>query len=623
MDPISTIHSAIKLIRIIIKISENVDENRKSALTLSEKCQNLSLPLQTLLNKQPQYLPANYGNYLTIVLQLLKEIEEFLKIFNKPTTGGLTAIIFWFGMLTKDHKSHANSFQDFHDRINQSVADLSFGVLVDMHQNIEDIQTGICQDLRDDLENISTNLRDFRTEVSSSPSSGELLRQYGDMLQNYQTQFHNLLDEWDETYVEITNLRSLVRDVLDQIKRQSRLSECSSNDKIEIRSALNGIHRVIDDLRHESCSYRQQALLIDSVNESLVREITTAKQSIRQTFFEEFTKLHETTIKFQRESSKISDEILSSLQRMEFTEREKVLREERLSQLRIYGNQISLDDSVNNLLGVGAFGEVRRGKYRRRNVAIKIITTKGDPLREREKKTIENEILLMHYSSFPSILQIYGYCEIDSSTVYLVLELCAGSLWSYLQDLDRNPTISLSLSIAWISDIFSALNYLHDRGIIHLDVKGENVLLSDRLHCKLTDFGLSKQQMELSLGKRSSNAHGTFLFMAPEVRIENKSNHRSDVYSAGVTAYQILKREYPPNGRTPKLILNYFKSLTFDPLKVLLISCVQEDHKKRVSSKEALESLSNIQESDQSFHDPRDYLTENAERQVSFLWWRS
>jgi eukaryotic-like serine/threonine-protein kinase len=249
---------------------------------------------------------------------------------------------------------------------------------------------------------------------------------------------------------------------------------------------------------------------------------------------------------------------------------------------------------------------VRRGTYERREVAVKVIKSRGGPLNDTEKKAIENEILLMSHCSFPSILHLYGFCQVDRRSVYLVLELCPlGSLWSYLADGMKHPSIPLALSVAWIADIFSALSYLHDRGIIHRDVKAENVLLSDRLECKLTDFGLSKHQMESSLGGQSTKAQGTLLFMAPETRSDSLSTHRSDVYSVGVTAYQILKRAPPPSQRTRVAIVNFFKSLHPEPLGDLLTLCLEEDRKKRVSSSDGLEMISRLQESDDSLIDPR------------------
>jgi serine/threonine protein kinase len=160
-----------------------------------------------------------------------------------------------------------------------------------------------------------------------------------------------------------------------------------------------------------------------------------------------------------------------------------------LKQLSISPNQISINQSEDGLVGRGAFGEVTRGRYGTQDVAIKVIQSGGRGLTDNEKTTIENEVLLMAHCHFPLILQLYGYCQVDARTVYLALEFCpSGSLWSYLDNKVNHPSIPPNSSLAWISDIFSALKHLHDRGIIHRDVKAENVLLAEGLFCKLTSF---------------------------------------------------------------------------------------------------------------------------------------
>jgi serine/threonine protein kinase len=595
MDPV---FSAISAIQTILDISKQVHANRQSAISLAGRCSNLSLSLENLRSQHP--FPPNFANLVEVLGRILDEIDRFLRKFIKPTSSYFDQLL-WYGMLANDHRSHLNSFADFGNQIDKAISDLSVEVLVNGNQSLEAVQqnrTQDCQGVRDDLENLAQSVNDFRQELRASPSSAEVLNQYGNQLQDCQAQFHDILTRWDETVGEITRLKDLVRDISNQLKSQQQQSPSE-----EIRNELTAIRGIIEDLTFDGGSSPQQALLIESLNDSFVHAITSASASTQRIFYKEFLKLEKAAERFHEESHKKSDEILASIQRLEFTDREKTIREHRLSQLTIYQKRISLTEDI---LGTGAFGEVRRGTYERREVAVKVIKSRGGPFNDTEKRAIENEILLMSHCSFPSILHLYGFCQVEHRSVYLVLELCPlGSLWSYLSDETKHPSIPLALSVAWIADIFSALSYLHDRGIIHRDVKAENVLLSDRLECKLTDFGLSKHQMESSLGGQSTKAQGTLLFMAPETRSDSLSTHRSDVYSVGVTAYQILKRAAPPSQRTRVAIVNFFKSLHPEPLGDLLTLCLEEDRKKRVSSSDGLEMISRLQESDASLRDPR------------------
>jgi hypothetical protein len=600
MDPFSTVTSAIQLVNTILEVSQRAQENRNSSILLGERCRTLMVPLQKLSS---QHIPNNYANLLDKLVELLNEVNLFIKKFIKPTSG-FADIAVWYEMLMKDHNSHLNSFCEFGNRINQSSSELDFGGLVNLNENVNQVESQNVK-VREDLESLSTNLASFREELYASSSSTGVLTQCGDQLQKLQCDFLNFLDQWDNTAREISQLNTLVKDVLRHLKYQRpQQTEVIRNELVVIRAYIQDLTQSAQ----EGCSCPQQKQLIESLSDYLVDEMTRANESTREIFSKEFKKVQDVTKKFHEESNKKSDEILSSLQRLEFTEREKTIRETRLKPLSIYQNQISINQSEDGLLGRGAFGEVRRGRYGTRDVAIKIIQSGGRTLTENEKKTIENEVLLMSHCPFPSILQLYGYCQVDARTVYLVLELCpCGSLWSYLDNKAKHPSIPPNLSLAWISDIFSALKHLHDRGIIHRDVKAENVLLAEGFFCKLTDFGLSKQQMESSLGRQSTNAQGTLLFMAPEVRNDHKPTHRSDIYSVGVTAYQILNRSPPPRQRTRISVLNSFKSLppVLKSLSDLLVNCLEEDPKRRVSSEDAFEMISGIQESDESLKDPR------------------
>jgi serine/threonine protein kinase len=144
-------------------------------------------------------------------------------------------------------------------------------------------------------------------------------------------------------------------------------------------------------------------------------------------------------------------------------------------------------------------------------------------------------------------------------------------------------------------DLFSALSHLHSLKIIHRDVKPENVLLTTGLHCKLTDFGLSKQKLASSLGS-STKAAGSLDYMAVEVRNRKKATHRSDVYSAALTCYSILSRLGVP---APHLLSEKIEECVEDhdeQMRVFFEGCLQSDPIDRLSSSEALQLIIQIQE---------------------------
>jgi serine/threonine protein kinase len=256
---------------------------------------------------------------------------------------------------------------------------------------------------------------------------------------------------------------------------------------------------------------------------------------------------------------------------------------------------------------------VKRGQYGKQAVAIKIIEVKGrgSSFTASMKKAIENEVLLMSLCRHPCVLHIFGYCKVNPRTTHLILELgLIGSLWSVLENKERIPSIPLSLSIAWIEDIVCGLNYLHDLKILHQDVKAENVMVCEGLHCKLTDFGLSKQQMESSFEVQSSrhDQAGTLCFMAPEVldRMNGRYSHRSDVYSCGMTCFQILFRSTPTRSSKLSEIIHVLELVIGeDSWKQFVRGCLAANIRERISSREALQLISEIQKSEKIGGDPR------------------
>ncbi|XP_021495473.1 ribosomal protein S6 kinase-related protein isoform X2 [Meriones unguiculatus] len=123
--------------------------------------------------------------------------------------------------------------------------------------------------------------------------------------------------------------------------------------------------------------------------------------------------------------------------------------------------------------------------------------------------------------------------------LFIMCSYCSMDLYSLWSAVGCFPEASLRLFAA---ELVLVLCYLHDLGIIHRDVKMENILLDERGHLKLTDFGLSRR---LSQGARAYTICGTLQYMAPEVLSGGPYNHTADWWSLGVLLFSLAAGKFP------------------------------------------------------------------------------
>ena len=155
---------------------------------------------------------------------------------------------------------------------------------------------------------------------------------------------------------------------------------------------------------------------------------------------------------------------------------------------------------------------------------------------------MENKLLMTWYLADPNVLSCYGFAHEPDRTLMVFAPY--GSLWDLLRDDETYPSFPFVLSLCWVKDVCSAVSHMYDKGVKHKDLKAENMLVyayPDRLIAKLCDFGFARQ----SSATMSYAGGGTASFEAPEVRATGNASFASDVFSAGMTAVQILMRATP------------------------------------------------------------------------------
>jgi hypothetical protein len=570
-------------VQAIIDFCSQTTAHRVSCVTLGQRCENFLFVHESLS-------PSS----IDLLDDLLKEILPFVKKFILPTilNSSLNAenVVSWFEGVLDDLISDLKSFQLYNQRIDQ------LGVVLGVSSTAIDP----CHNVFDHCETITKDLEAFFQAISAfqGGQGGDKIR-----LLNLRARCLSLEAQWSETNNKIFLYQNQIGELINQ-KQNPTASD-------EIRPQLTQILHSIEDFISTNTLNPQHLILIEALNDSLVNSMGEFHQSLLNTFSTEFgglieaiQRLHQNQEEQNRLLLENQDRILSTLSRLEFTRREESVRQERLHHLKKFPSHFTIDrDSV---LGRGGFAEVKSGRMDDHPVAIKIIQVRENSFSSSMKSAIENEVLLMSLCSHPCVLKVFGYCEVDLRTTHLILELgTMGSLWSILDNKTRFPSIPLSLLIAWIADILSALCYLHELRIIHRDVKAENVLVCDGLICKVSDFGVSKQLMESSFGVKSTKHAGTLSFMAPEnFPPHGRYSHRSDVYSFGVTCFQILMRSSPLSQHS-EMVSHLMVSIASQSWKRFVEGSLVPDVSQRLCSRECLELIRDVQLSELIGGNPR------------------
>jgi non-specific serine/threonine protein kinase len=200
-------------------------------------------------------------------------------------------------------------------------------------------------------------------------------------------------------------------------------------------------------------------------------------------------------------------------------------------------------------LGEGGMGVVYRAHDTKldRDVALKFLPANLIASPE-ELARFEQEAKTVSALNHPNIAGIYDVDEVEGQR-YLVLEyIPGGTLKSRLKELkSEDKVFSISGVFDYGLQMAEALAHAHRHGIIHRDVKTENMMLTDEGRVKLADFGLAKPRGSVQLTKTGSTL-GTAAYMSPEQVRGEEIDHRSDIFSLGVVLYELVTGRLPFQG---------------------------------------------------------------------------
>ncbi len=205
--------------------------------------------------------------------------------------------------------------------------------------------------------------------------------------------------------------------------------------------------------------------------------------------------------------------------------------------------------ALTKLIGGGGMAEVYLAHDQEldRDVALKILRSQyaGDEqFVERFKREARNAASLSH----PNIVAVYDRGETDDGAYYIVMEcVLEGTLKERILKESRLPT---STVVALTLQVAQALRVAHERGVIHRDIKPQNILLTESGEAKVGDFGIARAASSSTITE-TGFVMGTAHYLSPEQALGEPASPQSDLYSLGVVLYEMLTGELPHDAETP------------------------------------------------------------------------
>lgn len=253
---------------------------------------------------------------------------------------------------------------------------------------------------------------------------------------------------------------------------------------------------------------------------------------------------------------------------------------------RFLNNRYEILESI----GVGGMADVYKALDHTLNryVAIKVLKEELNS-DETFVKKFRQEAMAAASLSHPNVVNIFDVGQEDSIN-YIVMELCEGvTLKEYIRrkgKLEIYETINIAIQIA------NGIQAAHDRGIIHRDIKPQNVIITTDGKAKVTDFGIAKAVSSQTI---TASTVGSVHYISPEQARGSYCDGRSDIYSLGITIYEMLTGRVPFDGdSTVAVALLHIQGemippSTYEPmipvsLEKIVMKCTQKKPEERYAS---------------------------------------
>lgn len=266
----------------------------------------------------------------------------------------------------------------------------------------------------------------------------------------------------------------------------------------------------------------------------------------------------------------------------EIREEGKCLKDEESSLERKLTVLESHGYAVGKIIGTGSYATVKLSRSNRHgeNVAIKIVSKMEAP-QDYLKKFLPREIEVVKGLKHPNLIRFLQAIE-TTHRVYIVMEYAEnGSLFDVIRG---QGYIEEARSRHWFLQLVGAVQYCHDRGVVHRDIKCENLLLDRDDNIKLSDFGFARAHMRIRShpadNTLSETFCGSYAYASPEIlRGIPYAPHLSDIWSMGVVLFAMVYGRLPfDDSSVSELLRQVQNDVTFPPQP-----CVSRECKELIS----------------------------------------
>ena len=215
-------------------------------------------------------------------------------------------------------------------------------------------------------------------------------------------------------------------------------------------------------------------------------------------------------------------------------------------------------------IGSGGMAMVYKAKCHRLNRLVAVKVLKSDFASDADfRRRFYDESQAIAMLSHPNIVSVYDVSR--SSPEYIVMELIDGI--TLKQYMERRGRLNWRESLHFITQIMKGLSHAHSRGIVHRDIKPQNIMVLRDGSVKVTDFGIAC--LSNSANTMTQEALGSVHYISPEQAKGNRPDARSDIYSAGVVLYEMLTGRLPFEGdNAVSVAIQHLSSVPLSPREV-------------------------------------------------------